>query len=48
MKNKYGRKNTAFWIGLILVLSMLSTLLFANVSDSYMPMYGEGATDERN
>ena len=46
MKNKYGRRNTAFWIGLILLLTMLSTILFANVSDT--PMYEEGVNYERN
>ena len=46
MKHKYGRKNTAFWIGLILLLSMLSTILFAEV-DSDMPMYEEGVDNEQ-
>lgn len=47
MKHKYGRKNTAFWIGLVLVLSMLSMIVFAEV-DSDMPMHEEGASYERN
>ena len=47
MKHNNGYKNTAFWIGLILLLSMLSTILFAEV-DSDMPMYEKGANYERN
>ena len=47
MKHNNGHKNTAFWIGLILVLSMLSTLLFAEV-DSDMPMYEEEVNYEQS
>lgn len=46
MKNK-RRNGTALWIGLILLLSVLSVILFAEV-DSDMPMYEEGVVNERN
>ena len=46
MKNK-RRYGTALWIGLILLLSVFSVILFAEV-DSDMPMYEEGVVNERN
>ena len=48
MKNNDGYRTTAFLIGLMLLLSVFSTILFVNVSDSDVPMYEEGVTDERN
>lgn len=45
MKNK-RRYGTALWIGLILLLSVLSSLLFAE-ADSDIPMYEEGVVNER-
>ena len=47
MKNKRGYRTNAFLIGLILLLSVLSAILFVEV-DSNMPMYEEGADYERN
>ena len=47
MKHKRRNGTTALWIGLILLLSVLSSLLFAEV-DGDMPMYEEGANYERN
>ena len=46
MRNK-RRNGTALWIGLILLLSVFSVILFAEV-DSDMPMYERGVTYERN
>ena len=48
MKNNDGYRNTAFLICLMLLLSVFSTILFVNVSDSEALMYEEGVTDERN
>lgn len=42
-KRRYG---TALWIGLILLLSVFSVILFAEV-DSDMPMYEEGVVNEK-
>lgn len=47
MKNNRRYGTTALYIGLILLLSVLSTILFAEV-DSDMPMYEEGVNYERN
>lgn len=46
MKNN-RRYGTALWIGLMLLFTVLSTVLFAEV-DSDMPMYEEGVVNERN
>ena len=45
MRNK-RRYGTALWIGLILLFTVLSTILFAEV-DSDMPMYEEGVVNEQ-
>ena len=45
---KYKRKrNTALWIGLILLFTVLSAILFMKVEGD-MPMYEEGVVNERN
>ena len=46
MKHKRRYGTTVLWIGLILLLSVLSTVLFAEV-DSDMPMYEEGVDNEQ-
>lgn len=47
MKNKRRRGTTALLIGLMLLLSILSAILFVEVEGD-VPMYEEGAIYERN
>lgn len=47
LKNKRGYKTTALLIGLMLLLSVLSAILFVQVEGD-VPMYEEGADYERN
>lgn len=46
MKNRRRSGTTALWIGLLLLFTFVSAILFAKV-DSEMPMYEEGANYER-
>ena len=46
MKNKRRRGTTALLIGLMLLLSVLSAILFAEVEGD-VPMYEEGVNNEQ-
>ena len=47
MKNRRRSGTTALWIGLLLLFTVLTTVLFAKV-DTDVPMYEEGVNYERN
>jgi hypothetical protein len=47
MKNKRGCRTTALLIGLMLLFTVLSAVLFVEVVDSDVPMYEEGVENEQ-